>query len=243
MTTVRTACHVHSDWSFDGQWSIAKIAESFQARGYRIVMMTEHDQGFDESRRREHAAACRQASNENILVIPGIEYSDPTNTIHLLVWGDVPFIGEQAATEKTLEAAQAAGGIVVLAHPSRREAWKMFKPEWSKGLLGIEIWNRKTDGWAPSRDGQALIEASGLMPFVGLDFHSPKQFFPLAMTMDLESAVTESAVLKCMKEGRISCEAFGRPVRAVSEGAGAMALHTAEFVRRKASALYHSAVN
>jgi predicted metal-dependent phosphoesterase TrpH len=243
MTTVRTACHVHSEWSFDGQWPIERIAETFHARGYRVVMMTEHDQGFDEARRREHVAACRQASNENILVIPGIEYSDPTNTIHLLVWGDVPFIGEQVATEKTLEAAKAAGGIVVLAHPSRRAAWKMFKPEWSGGLLGIELWNRKTDGWAPSKDGQALIEASGLTPFVGLDFHSPKQFFPLAMKMELDGPVTEAAVLKCMKARKLSCEAFGRPVQAVSEGAGAMALHTAEFVRRKAAALYHSAVD
>jgi predicted metal-dependent phosphoesterase TrpH len=239
MTTVRTACHVHSDWSFDGQWPLERIVETFQARGYRAVMMTEHDQGFDEARRREHVAACRRVSNENILLIPGIEYSDPTNTIHLLVWGDVPFIGEQVPTEKTIEAAKAAGGIVVLAHPSRRAAWKMFKPEWSGGLLGIEIWNRKTDGWAPSKDGQALIEASGLTPFVGLDFHSPKQFFPLAMAMELESPVTEAAILNCMKAGRLSCEAFGRPVQAVSEGAGAVALHTAEYMRRKAAALYH----
>jgi hypothetical protein len=242
MTLVRTACHVHSDWSYDGHWPLERIAGAFGERGYRVVMMTEHDRGFDEARRREHVEACRQASSEHILLVPGIEYSDPSNTIHLLVWGDVPFIGEDVATEKTLAAVQAAGGVAILAHPSRRMAWKLFKPEWANGLLGIEVWNRKTDGWAPSKDGRRLVESSGVLPFVGLDFHTPKQLFPLAMLVELESPITEAEMLRSMKARRVSCEAFGRPVESFSDGAGAAALHTAEFMRRKAAALYHGAL-
>lgn len=242
MTTIRTACHVHSEWSFDGQWSLEEIADAFGERGYRAVLLTEHDKGFDESMRREHIEACRKASNENILLVPGMEYSDPTNTIHLLVWGDVPFIGEEMPTEKTLAAVRKAGGVVVMAHPSRRNAWKMFKPEWAEGLLGIEIWNRKTDGWAPSKHGHALVETANVTPFVGLDFHSPKQFFPLAMMMELESSVSEAAILQALKAKRLHCEAFGRPVESISDGARALALQTAEFMRRKAAALYHGAV-
>ncbi len=243
MTLVRTACHVHSDWSYDGQWPLERIADAFGERGYRVVMITEHDRGFDEARRREHAEACRKAGNERILLVPGIEYSDPSNTIHVLVWGDVPFIGADVATEKTLAAVRAAGGVAVLAHPSRRMAWKLFKPDWMNGILGIEVWNRKTDGWAPSKDGRRLVELSGAVPFVGLDFHSPKQFFPLAMVLALESPASESAVLQAMKTKSLSCEAFGRPVESFSDGAGAVALHTAEFMRRKAAALYHGALS
>src|SRR5271165_2672387 len=108
MTSVRTACHVHSDWSYDGQWPLERIAGVFSERGYRVVMMTEHDRGFDETRRQQHREACRNASNDRILIVPGIEYSDPTNTIHMLTWGEVPFIGADVETERTLAAVQAA---------------------------------------------------------------------------------------------------------------------------------------
>ena len=59
---IRVACHVHSDWSYDGKWSLPEIAEAFSKRGYRAVMLTEHDQGFDETRRQEHRKACQAAS-------------------------------------------------------------------------------------------------------------------------------------------------------------------------------------
>lgn len=29
MTRIRVAAHVHSDWSYDGQWSLPKIAAAF----------------------------------------------------------------------------------------------------------------------------------------------------------------------------------------------------------------------
>ena len=88
---VRTACHVHSTWSYDGKWPLQDLAKSFSRRGYRAVLITEHDQGFSESKRLDHRAACQKASDADILLVPGIEYSDPANVIHLLVWGDVPF--------------------------------------------------------------------------------------------------------------------------------------------------------
>ena len=238
MTQIRAACHVHSDWSYDGKFSLGKIAEMFSERGYRVVMVTEHDQGFDEARRLQHREACRAASNEKILLVPGIEYSDASNTIHLLVWGNVPFIGTGVDTDATLTAAEAAGGIVVLAHPSRRNAWKRFKLDWKKKLLGIELWNRKTDGWAPSKDAAPLIEASGVQPFVGMDFHDTKQFFPLATIIEIEPSVTEARVLTCLKGRRFASEAFGRRIQFLSGGPTVKTLRAAEFMRRKAAALY-----
>src|SRR3974390_1439631 len=135
MSSIRAACHVHSDWSYDGKGCWEQLGEAFARRGYQAILTTEHDQGFNEDRRLQHREACRKASNRNILIIPGIEYSDPTNTIHLLVWGDVPFIGTGAATEQTLAMAREHGGVVVMAHPSRRNAWKLFQPHWASGLL------------------------------------------------------------------------------------------------------------
>src|SRR5262245_42830319 len=125
---VAAACHVHSSWSYDGSWSLEALASAFFERGYRILMITEHDRGFTESRRLEHREACAHASSEDIMLLPGIEYSDSTNTVHVLVWGHVPFLGEGLPTDALLKSVKASNGVAVLAHPSRRDAWKVFDP-------------------------------------------------------------------------------------------------------------------
>ncbi|MGH9689377.1 MAG: hypothetical protein ACRD5K_20115, partial [Candidatus Acidiferrales bacterium] len=76
-------------------------------------------------------------------------------------------------------------------------------------LLGIELWNRKYDGWAPSRTAPALIDSSGAVPFVGLDFHTWRQSFPLAMALDLDGSITEETVLACLRSRRCQPHAFG----------------------------------
>jgi hypothetical protein len=234
---IRVACHVHSDWSYDGKWSLSAIAAAFSRRGYRVVMLTEHDQGFDESRRQAHREACRQASTEKILLVPGIEYSDVSNTLHFLVWDNVPFIGSGLAADEILTAAQNSGGTVVFAHPGRRDAWKLFNPDWANKLVGIELWNRKTDGWAPSRDAQLLLKIIETLPFVGMDFHNRRQFFPLATVMEVESPVTEASILTAMRAKHCSSEAFGFPVKKFLHGIPARPVKLAEFFRRKATFL------
>ncbi len=238
MIRVRTACHVHSEWSYDGKWSLAEIAAEFSRRGYQMVMMTEHDQGFDEARRQEHREACRKASTEKILVIPGIEYSDVSNTMHFLVWGDVPFLGSGLTADDIVAAAQAAGGVVVFAHPSRRDAWKLFNPDWKGRILGIELWNRKTDGWAPSRDASPLLQLTQAVPFVGMDFHARNQLFPLTTVLEVEPPLTEVSVLESLRRERCSSEAFGLPVNRFASGSGAMVARLAESLRRGAAPFY-----
>ena len=170
--------------------------------------------------------------------MPGIESSDPANVVHLLVWGDVPFVGVDCETQKTLAAARACQAVVVMAHPSRKKAWQVFKPEWGPMLGGIEIWNRKTDGWAPSGEARRLLEQTGALPFVGLDFHGPRQFFPLATMLELEPPVTEASVLACLRARRCRSEAFGRPLGQFLDGLAAKSLGTAERLRRSAAPIY-----
>src|SRR3972149_9218864 len=95
---IAVACHVHSNWSYDGSWPLEKLAPEFSARGYRVLMMTEHDRGFSEQKWRQYREKCAQVCSEKILVVPGIEYSDATNVVHVLTWGDVPFLGEKLPT-------------------------------------------------------------------------------------------------------------------------------------------------
>src|SRR4029077_10598325 len=91
---VLAACHVHSTWSYDGSWQLEALSAKFAQRGCRVLMMTEHDRGFTASRLTQYRGACEKASSDKILVMPGIEYSDAANRVHVLVWGSVPFLGE-----------------------------------------------------------------------------------------------------------------------------------------------------
>jgi hypothetical protein len=232
---VRAACHIHSDWSYDGKWPLEKLAGAFSNRGYDVLMITEHDRGFDEERRLKHREACRRASTDRILLVPGIEYSDKENCVHTLVWGGVPFVGVDVETDKVLAATDAHHAVAVMAHPSRRQAWRAFHPSWASSLSGIELWNRKTDGWSPSSDAARLLEATGVRPFVGLDFHERNQFFPLATIIELQPPVTEASIVASLRAKQYGSELFGRPLQSFRGGMWASALRAAEFFRRKAA--------
>jgi hypothetical protein len=233
---IKAACHIHSEWSYDGKWPLPKLATEFGRRGYRVLLMTEHDRGFSHGRLLEYREACAQASTERVLIMPGIEYSDADNIVHILVWGPVPFLGEALPTGELLDKVKAAGGIAVFAHPSRKEAWKRFDSNCASNLLGIEIWNRKTDGWAPSRTAIPLIQRTSLIPFVGLDFHSRRQFFPLTTELNIESPITETSVLAGLKSRHCRPTALGRSLdEFLPPGWRRAGLRAAEYGRRAAA--------
>ena len=209
---IKAACHIHSDWSYDGKWALPKLAHEFGRRGYQALLMTEHDQGFTPARLEEYRQACAEASSDTVLVVPGIEYSDASNTVHILVWGSSSFLGEAVPSDELLRRVEAAGGVAVLAHPSRKAAWKRFEAPWAKVLLGIEVWNRKTDGWAPSKNAASLFAGTDLLPFVGMDFHSSRQFFPLVTKLDIQPPLTEASVVECFRSRRCRATALGRPI-------------------------------
>jgi hypothetical protein len=234
---ILAACHVHSIWSYDGKWPLASLAVRFEARGYRVLMMTEHDRGFNPRRLAEYQAACRRASSSATLVVPGIEYSDKNNRVHILVWGEVPFLGEGLPTSDLLDAVRRWNGVAVLAHPSRKNAWDCFQPRWMDRLLGIELWNRKYDGWAPSKTAPALLEVGNAIPFVGLDFHTRRQSFPLGMVLDIDGEVTERSVLDCLRSRRCYGSAFRLPVGSQWFRQALPALTVAERGRRTAASI------
>ena len=232
---VLAVCHVHSSWSYDGSWSLEELGSKFSRRGCRVLMMTEHDRGFTVSRLNEYREACAKASSNELLLVPGIEYSDAANRVHILVWGDVPFLGESLPTGEMLEGVKAADGVAVFAHPSRKNAWQCLQTQWAEQLLGVEIWNRKYDGWAPSETASPLLHVAEAIPFVGLDFHTQRQSFPLAMALDMQSEVSESGVLQCLRSRRCHPRAFGAPITQNLFHAALPALRMAERSRRTAA--------
>jgi hypothetical protein len=165
--------------------------------------------------------ACAAASTEDMLVVPGIEYSDPSNTVHVLVWGVYEFLGEGLETGDLLKKVAQFNGVAVLAHPDRREAWRRFEMNWVPDILGVEVWNRKTDGWSASENGIRLWKQTGVAPFAGLDFHRKNQFYPLRMEVEVSHDAGCEEVFEAIRAGRISPQFRGRDLRQIlHDGSG-----------------------
>lgn len=233
MTSVRVAAHVHSSWSYDAEWSLEDIASAFRRRRYDVVLMSEHDRGFDQQRWADYQQACKAASTDDMLLVPGIEYEDADNVVHTPVWGDsVPFLGAGRPTLDLLRSAHTEGAVAVLAHPWRRDAISRYEPTWAQFLSAIEIWNRKYDGFAPNAAAREFADHGGLGPFVSLDFHTRRQFFPLAMSISLEEAPSLVSLVEAIRGGRCQPEFLGLSALRFTKGLEGAALRALEAVRR-----------
>ena len=233
MTFVRVAAHVHSFWSYDGEWSLEDIARTFRRLRYDVVLMAEHDRTFDQQRWDEYRDACAESSTRDILLVPGIEYEDPDNVVHIPVWGDgVTFLGSRRPTLHTLQGAAEQDAAALLAHPARRNAFSRFDPEWAPLLSGIEIWNRRSDGIAPRRGATILAERHGLTPFASLDFHTSRQLYPLAMSIALDGPPSAASLVRAIRGGTCRPQYLGFDALRFTRGASGASVRALEEVRR-----------
>jgi hypothetical protein len=230
---LRVAPHVHSTWSYDGRWTLEALSRAFARRGYHAVLMAEHDRTFDAARWAEYRSACAQASAAGAVLVPGIEYSDAENRIHVPVWGAEEFLGRDRPTGDLLAAAAAQGAVSVIAHAGRKNAWQHLPDGWEELASGVEIWNRKYDGWAPGAAALELAARTGLSAFAGLDFHTSRQFFPLAMAGRSDGPVTAESVLGALKAGALSATVIRMPASRVAGGPALAAARVGESARRR----------
>jgi hypothetical protein len=209
------------------------MAALFRKMGYQCVLTSEHDSTFDEDRWQRYRKACAEISTEDFLIVPGIEYSDRANVVHVLVWGMDIFLGESPEIGELLLKVKERDGVAVLAHPSRRDAWRHFDATWLPLLSGIEQWNRKVDGVAPSSEAISMIvKRPALLPFVGLDFHRWNQLFPLAMSLHLGGRLSEGAVLGGLRGKSGVATVAGLGISHLSQGIPHGIVSTLERFRR-----------
>lgn len=231
MSTVRAAFHVHSEWSYDARLTLGEVAALFRRHRYDAVFMCEHDRGFSPQRLHEYVAACERESARGPLLVPGIEYADPDDRVHVPVWGPVPFLGEEVPTARLLEAVAEHAGAAVLAHPRRRDAWQMVDPAWLKLCAGVEIWTRKWDGWAPNPRACRWAAEAGVAGVAALDLHQPGQTFPLAMELELRGPLSVQACVQALRAG--ACRAMIGPLPAAPLTRGALAAAARAVERRR----------
>ena len=77
-------------------------------------------------------------------------------------------------------------------------------------MSGVEVWNRKADGWCPSAETLTWINLhhASVPHFVGLDFHSVRQLYPLTMELRVEDDM-ETSVFDAMRHKRCEARAWG----------------------------------
>lgn len=234
MMKIRALCHLHSTWSYDGRWPLKKLVCLARVMNSRVLLMTEHQDGFDELRWQEYKQACNEANTQKVLVVPGLEYNDSSNTVHFLVWGNESFLGVNLDADQILERVEETGGVAVFAHPCRRDAWARFESSWNSRLLGVEVWNRKMDGFAPSAKALELVSgASSLTPFVGCDFHNARQIFPVFMNLELDGDVCVKSVYRALSSGRCCPSVAGLPIAFYRSSAGYAFVNALELCRKK----------
>jgi hypothetical protein len=232
VSTIRAAFHVHSEWSYDARLPLRELSSLLGANGYQAVFMCEHDRGFSAGRLRAYEEECAAASAYGALLVPGIEYADERDRVHVPVWGEVPFLGEGVPTRRLLEQVDAEGGVSVLAHPVRRDAWQLVEPEWLRLCTGIEIWTRKWDGWAPNPRACRWAAEAGLVGIAALDLHLARQTFPLAMELELDGPPGVAQCVQALRQGRCRALIAGRPAAPLTKGALGASARALERVRR-----------
>jgi len=200
------ALHLHSNYSHDAEWPLARCKEIFKREGYHFLAMTEHAEGLDSARIAEWLEECDRLSDPECLVIPGFEFSVGRN-IHLLGFGVRKRLHGKSV-EALIDQIHDAGGVAVWAHPVPA-AMNLIYPA-AEALDGMEIWNSRyhKGGRMPFRLMRLLEKLRETRPdfhgFAGIDFHNGTQDRRLSVVV--ESPRSTAALLAALRAGRFTIQ-------------------------------------
>ena len=166
---IKAITHVHSQYS-DSVSSLADIKEEAQKHGINVVLMADHL--FRLADFQKFVQGCGKFSDENFLMVPGIEMGS-SEGYHFLAYNieKPPLLADKKSSAQEICAAfSGKDSLFVLAHASlyRRPP----KAEVLEQLDGLEVWNTKYDTkLAPNMKSLRLARRHNLIPFAGVDAH------------------------------------------------------------------------
>ena len=203
---MRGVLHVHSQFS-DGEESLERIVQTFRDAGMAFIAVSDHAEVFDEQRMQEYVAICDSLSNNNFLVIPGLEFALKGGSIHILGYGITKRV-RASTMEQLVGGIHEAGGIAVLAHPP---VGSINMIGTIKGELdGIEVWNGRYDGTvAPRAESFQLlrrVRMSNLKvaAYCGVDFHKIGQARKPVYVEIESNALRRREILSLLRAGRFT---------------------------------------
>lgn len=198
----RGLIHIHTTYSYDGTLSLPDLIHLVKIRRYDFIQLTEHAEDFDDKKMQNLVDECGKATNENFLVIPGLEFNI-NDSIHILGIGINKYIHERDP-EILIQKIHDNSGIAILAHTADYK--KVIPYAQLKDVDFIEIWNpRYGEKISPSIKSIKILHdfrkmkktyiASG-----GLDLHKLQDLVPLYQLVFSER-LTQQDILSSLKRG------------------------------------------
>ncbi|MBR6793397.1 MAG: CehA/McbA family metallohydrolase [Clostridia bacterium] len=155
---IKADLHTHTDASIDGRQTLRELLAAAKKRGLDAIAVTDHN--YFQALPKE----------EEILLIPGCEFSTDEGHITGLFLEEAPMVKPMQTAAQAIDEIHRCGGIAVLAHPYQ----KVFERTVPQGIDAIETANAR----APYKYKGANILAYALadenkLPGVGgSDAHS-----------------------------------------------------------------------
>ena len=230
---VRAALHVHSTYS-DGELPLAQVRDLFLSAGCQLVCMADHADFFDERRLADFLTECRQLSNNQIRILPGLEF-ECRGRMHIVGYGVETLVASEDPAV-VIEHIAACNGVSVIAHPAPEHL--PLIPSFPRLPDGVEAWNTKSDGSTAPRPAvfelirELRKRKPNLRAFYGVDFHWKHQDRRLLNELTLASD-TDRAVIDALHAGQF--EGVHGDLRLPSDGAVAPELLAAFAVRNARS--------
>lgn len=198
----RGFAHCHSNYSYDGKYSYAKLRELFLQKGLDFVCITEHIEYLDQVKIDAIIDDCRANSDHQFLFIPGIEMDEFVIYFVGIDHVNVDFSSSKSVFDSLLSVAN----LCVFSHPIKA---KYRYPSWLMELCdGVEIWNTKHDGiHYPRKQSLSLLQLvrkkrPQALSLVGMDFHNKRDLSPANIQLQNYGQLTEDFVLNEIKQGR-----------------------------------------
>ena len=192
--------HIHTTFSYDGTLSLSDIVQLAKNRDIDFIILTEHAEDFDDNKMQLLINDCNAATNEDFLVIPGLEFN--SNGIHILGIGLERYING-TDPEELIRQIHENNGLAILAHT---EYYKKIPYEKLKDIDLIEIWNpRYGERLSPSIKSMKILNEFRTMrkTFIasgGLDLHKLRDLVPLYQVVSADR-LTKKDVLLSLKRG------------------------------------------
>ena len=208
---IKGLLHFHSDFSYDGHDSIEQIANWGKSEAIDFIILTEHDNDFDDEKFDRYVKECNRNS-QDIIIVPGIEYSFGSKRhIHINVFGVREFLCTNNSLEdipRFIKQVKDLGGIAILNHP--KSIIKEIADLDLTMLFGVELWNTKSDFlYSPDPRTYKFIKESlnDKKVFLTSDIHKiPKNAYAFIFSsIECNDLNSINDVINILKEGNFNC--------------------------------------
>jgi hypothetical protein len=209
--------HCHTEFSYDSRLTFADYRRWSTTIGFQFVLLTEHSRGRSDAQYQEYRGQAIDASDEQVRLIPGIEYE--TRERHELIAVNARALPtEPLSLAEAVEFFRLRADLLVLPHPSRRKL-EACLPELEPCMSlidGVEITNvKRSSKYCPTVDFLGAYNWLGerfphLLGLSGQDLHEPSAICPVRLELAAPAA-SEEAMLRSLRAGEFTnCLPFHR---------------------------------